>query len=366
MLCNRASCRSFARRIHVWFWFVQLGGRQRLLSATARTGEALVVDDGFLHRSVHLYASRADEPSATEIDAYVDLLRAPQFVAPRRRGRRDRASERVRRRGLWRHSRNMTGDELSRYLANSDRVVGLAAKRAHERGWMVFDVDNHDRAPAPGETGTVASAASQFRLVECSTLRDDGIRDDGFDVVNELTRLPRVPRPSRVSAYFAGQLGPPVIDRATVTDVLECYGIRTGRAVTQSPARPPQSQRRGRDAIGRKSRPQAVPAAVEAGDGRATGTRSSSNSRRRSVPAVRLSRTTDGATYVTTTGSRVRRVRLRARRQLLAQLPASSGPPAADGHRGPRRWRSSIAVGEFTPAGEHHMGLVSTNGAAAS
>ena len=136
-----------ARRIHVWFWFVQLGGRQRLLSATARTGEALVVDDGFLHRSVHLYASRADEPSATEIENYVDLLRAPQLVL-RVVAARETCDERVRRRGLWRHSRNMTGEELSRYLANSDRVVGLAAKRAHERGWMVFDIDNHDRAPA--------------------------------------------------------------------------------------------------------------------------------------------------------------------------------------------------------------------------
>jgi glycosyltransferase involved in cell wall biosynthesis/Ser/Thr protein kinase RdoA (MazF antagonist) len=40
------------------------------------------------------------------------------------------------------------------------------------------------------------------------------------------TRIPHLPRPSRVSAYFAGRLGPPVIDPDTVQEVLGRYDLR--------------------------------------------------------------------------------------------------------------------------------------------
>jgi AAA domain len=143
----RHSHMRLARRIHVAFWFFQLGGRRRLLLTTARDREVLVVDDGFLHRSVHIFASEGEDPSVTEIAAYVDLLRAPQLVV-RAVAERETCEERVRRRGVWRHSRNMTAGELSRYLANSDRAVGLAVRCARERGWIVAEVDNDDRSPA--------------------------------------------------------------------------------------------------------------------------------------------------------------------------------------------------------------------------
>src|SRR5680860_45589 len=40
------------------------------------------------------------------------------------------------------------------------------------------------------------------------------------------TRIPHVPRPSRVSAYFAARLGPAVIDPETVEEVLRRYDLR--------------------------------------------------------------------------------------------------------------------------------------------
>ena len=179
--------------------------------------------------------------------------------------------------------------------------------------------------------------------------------------MNELTRLPRVPRPSRVSAYFAGQLGPPVIDRATVTDILECYGIRTA-----GPSRNLRLARRSLNvAVATPSgkrvlklyRPQWKPATVEYGHSILV------RLEEQNVPAVRLSRTTDGATYVT------RQDRVFAvfdfvpgvnyslnflRRPDRLRLTVIAGQTLANLHS---------SVGEFTPAGEHHMGLVSTNGA---
>ena len=65
-----------ARRVQICFWFFQLAGRQRFLRATAREREVLVVDDGFLHRAVHIYASHVEDPSPRAVGHYVDLLSA--------------------------------------------------------------------------------------------------------------------------------------------------------------------------------------------------------------------------------------------------------------------------------------------------
>ena len=180
--------------------------------------------------------------------------------------------------------------------------------------------------------------------------------------MNELTRLPRVPRPSRVSAYFAGQLGPPVIDRATVTDILECYGIRTA-----GPSRNLRLARRSLNvAVATPSgkrvlklyRPQWKPATVEYGHSILAPARGAERARRPSQP--------HDATVRRTSPDRI------------ACSPCSTSCPGVNYSlnflRRPDRLRLTViagqtlanlhsSVGEFTPAGEHHMGLVSTTGA---
>jgi broad-specificity NMP kinase len=134
-----------ARRVQICFWFFQLAGRQRFLRATARDREVLVVDDGFLHRAVHIYASHAEVPSRRAIARYVDLLSAPSLVVNVRCDE-ETCELRVRRRGVWRHSRRLTVGELSRYLMRSNIVVDIASQRARERGWRVAEVDNDDES----------------------------------------------------------------------------------------------------------------------------------------------------------------------------------------------------------------------------
>jgi thymidylate kinase len=130
-----------ARRLQVCFWFFQLAGRQRFLSRTAREGEVLVVDDGFLHRAVHIYASHAEQPSPRDVEQYVDLLDAPVLVV-RVCADSETCEQRVRRRGVWQHSRRLTVGELARYLTASDRVVHIAAEHARDRGWRVAEIEN--------------------------------------------------------------------------------------------------------------------------------------------------------------------------------------------------------------------------------
>lgn len=133
-------------RRHILFWFFQLGGRRRFLERTSRPGDILVLDDGFLHRAVHLHASPAERPQAEQISTYVDLLPRPDLVV-RPVASRETCKRRVRERGVWRHSSHLTNEELSSYLANAERAVHLAVERARELGWDVVEVDN-ERDPA--------------------------------------------------------------------------------------------------------------------------------------------------------------------------------------------------------------------------
>jgi len=133
-----------AARRRALYWFFQLAGRCRFLRATSRDREILVVDDGFLHRSVNLNASHVEKPDAYQVTAYVDLAPKPDLVVFTVADR-DACERRIRERGVWPHRRHLSPAELSRYLRNAELVVGLAVQRARERGWTVVEVNNEDR-----------------------------------------------------------------------------------------------------------------------------------------------------------------------------------------------------------------------------
>jgi broad-specificity NMP kinase len=150
-----------ARKAHICFWFFQLAGRERFLSATAREREVLVVDDGFLHRAVHCYASHREVPSPQAVAAYVNLLPGPALVV-RVRCDEEICEQRVRRRGVWRHSRRLTVGELGRYLQRSDVVVDLATQQARARGWRVAEVVNDSTPVAAIRAALVPDVVSVF------------------------------------------------------------------------------------------------------------------------------------------------------------------------------------------------------------
>jgi len=129
---------------HTLFWFLQLAGRHRFLTASMRDGEALVIDDGFLHRSVALNASPSERPDDGSIEAYVDLVPRPDLVI-RPVADRDVCLRRIRDRGVWSHSRHLTDTELENYVANAEHVIDVAVERAWANGWNVVEIDNGGR-----------------------------------------------------------------------------------------------------------------------------------------------------------------------------------------------------------------------------
>lgn len=136
---------SIPLRGHILYWFLQLGGRRRLWTRVAQAGEVLVVDDGFLHRSIHLSASHLERPAAGWVSSYVDLVPEPDLVV-RPLAPPDVCERRVLQRGLWPHSRALSRPQIARYVRHADRAAGFAVARAKERGWQIVEISNGDRA----------------------------------------------------------------------------------------------------------------------------------------------------------------------------------------------------------------------------
>lgn len=141
---QRARPLPLRRKAHTLFWFFQLGGRIRFLESTSRGREVLVVDDGFLHRASHLFASHVDHPRRSEVTRYVALVPPAELVvhvtAPD-----DVCLRRVVDRGVWRHSRHLGPDELAPIIRASQRAGEWAVAAARSRDVPVVTVSNaHD------------------------------------------------------------------------------------------------------------------------------------------------------------------------------------------------------------------------------
>jgi hypothetical protein len=133
-------------RVRVLYWFVHLCGRYRFLSATSSEREVLVLDDGFMQRAVHLFASPFDRPNATQIRAYVDVIPPPELLVVTVAEWQE-CERRVRERGIWPHARHLSAAQLSRYFEHAEQVVDVATRQARKRGWSMTEIATEHRGP---------------------------------------------------------------------------------------------------------------------------------------------------------------------------------------------------------------------------
>jgi Ser/Thr protein kinase RdoA (MazF antagonist) len=342
-------------RTHAGFWYAQLCGRVAFLRATARPGEVLVVDDGFLHRAVHLHASTRALPDRRAVREYVSLVPAPdlvvQLAVPDASCR-----SRVVRRGVWTHARHLDDAQLTTYLESARRVTDIAIDRAREAGWCALMVGNHGRA--------VADVARELAgTVDLLLVREEyGTVDRARTIEHrERARIPHLPRPSRVRAVAAGRFGAPALPPDRVHTVLDRYGLTAG------------SGRHSDLRVGRRS----LNAAVPTRDGIkvvkqyrpqwtetlvAHGHSIVIRLEERSFPAVRLTRTPAGRTHTVIDGSVYAlfdfadgtsySLKFLRRTDRLA-LTATAGTTLARMHQ---------ALDGFVPVGAHHLGFAGPSG----
>jgi thymidylate kinase len=125
----------------VLYWFDHLTGYYTFLQAHSKSAEALVLDEGFVHRVVQLCSSSVEEPSGEQSATDLDLVPAPDLVifaqVPR-----DICEQRIYSRGLWQRAQHKNAAEISQFVANAHRAVNLAVDHMQQKGWAIITVDN--------------------------------------------------------------------------------------------------------------------------------------------------------------------------------------------------------------------------------
>lgn len=148
-----------ADRRHVVGWFNHQTGVYEFMRRRTGAADAVLFDEGFIHRAVQLFASERDAPQPAAVAAYVTLLPRPDLLiyvaAPL-----DVCRRRVLARGLWARFAAKSPADTDRYLAAAEQAVVLAVAHARQLGWMVVEVDNSADDPAPAATRLESALAA--------------------------------------------------------------------------------------------------------------------------------------------------------------------------------------------------------------
>ena len=129
-------------REHVLHWFLHLTGSYEFLKTYAQPGDMLILDEGFVHRVVQLFASENESPDFRKVAEYLMLVPKPDLIIfPKASS--EVCEKRVFNRGIWERFQGKEIEETSRYIQNSHKIVNFAVGFLQEKGWTVIEVDNN-------------------------------------------------------------------------------------------------------------------------------------------------------------------------------------------------------------------------------
>jgi Ser/Thr protein kinase RdoA (MazF antagonist) len=210
-----------ARR--VVHWYVRMAGAYEFLRRLGRPGEALIIEEGFVHRVVQLHASAVERPARHRIVRYVEslppsdllvLVRAPVGVC----------QERVRMRGVWQRLQHCDGDDIDRFVSNAHLAIALAADALRGGVQPMVEIDNAaDLARA--------EITLKERLEEALSGWGSGpaVGSGSEDGVRWKAPRVRLPRMARVIDRTVAWRRPPVIAAETCAEILAHYGLTLSR-----------------------------------------------------------------------------------------------------------------------------------------
>ena len=148
---------SDSRERRVVYWYLRTIGSYHFLARHLRADEVLIVDEGFVHRSVQLHSSAVEVPSEQAVAEYVGLLPRSDLVV-HVEASVDTCRRRVEQRGVWDRLSHRTAEEMDEFVANAHEAVRLTRAEIGRRRWSVLDVDNDADGPE------AAQAALRERL----------------------------------------------------------------------------------------------------------------------------------------------------------------------------------------------------------
>jgi hypothetical protein len=125
-------------------WFCRDASYYQFFQSRLRPDEALILDEGLVHRATSLYALAAEEPDCFEIIDYTKLLPRSDLViwiqaSP------DTCASRVATRGV---NRRYLGKDLAPYIAHSAMTIEMALQGIRNRGWETVEIKNNGQLEA--------------------------------------------------------------------------------------------------------------------------------------------------------------------------------------------------------------------------
>lgn len=121
--------------------FFYMASEYHFLSSQARASEIVVFDEGFVHRAVHMFVSEVEQVDPERVLEYLTLLPRSDLVilvqaAPAT------CLARIRARGLQVRLRNLTEQDIARFMANTAQVISIASQFLQDEGWPLVEVMN--------------------------------------------------------------------------------------------------------------------------------------------------------------------------------------------------------------------------------
>ena len=128
-------------RDHVLHWFIHLTGYYQFFTNIVDDEEALIFDEGFVHRVVQLFASENESLNFDAVTEYLDRIPQPDMVifvsAPK-----NVCQQRVHSRGLWDRFQEKDPLDTQKYLSNSWEIVNFSVDCLRQRKWNLIEVQN--------------------------------------------------------------------------------------------------------------------------------------------------------------------------------------------------------------------------------
>jgi len=121
--------------------FFRMASEYHFLSSQARADEVVVFDEGFVHRAVQMFVSEAEQVRPEQIAEYLRLLPRSDLVilvkaAPAT------CLARIQFRGLQERLRNLTAQDIARFMTNMEQVISIVSQYLQGTGWPIVEVIN--------------------------------------------------------------------------------------------------------------------------------------------------------------------------------------------------------------------------------
>ncbi len=137
-------------------WFLNLAASYQIATEHSGSSSVLLLDEGFVHRIIHLFVSVEEETiDAEKIERYVEKI-PPIHTLINVEADEVLCKKRVIARGLPRRLRGRTDEEIWEYLLRSKAALDNAQRFVRRRGTNIVSLDN--------SSGQFSQQAVEFQL----------------------------------------------------------------------------------------------------------------------------------------------------------------------------------------------------------